>query len=112
MFKSSFTTSESYPAHLKTKMNLGENRPVQVWSSLGDPIAIPEEFRNLRVAAQVHLKSLWLTSSMIGLQWETQNIMLVQAEARQECPFVTSSACDGADVSSQESRDASVDLAT
>ena len=60
-----------------------------MWSTEGERIDLPTSFKNLKIAVEVGIRSVWCTSSMWGLIYQTENLMICESEMEPVCPFKT-----------------------
>ena len=91
MFRSSLATTAPYVPTLKVKMNVTDDaRGVNVWNSCGEVVPHeerPQLWRNLKVAARISIRSVWLSSNMIGVSLQAEDLLLVEQETAPVFPF-------------------------
>ena len=90
MFRPSSACSPPHKPNLKAKISIGEDtNRVHVWSIEGEQLGLPTSFKNLNVAANIAVRSVWCTSSMWGLIYQTEDLMICESDCEKLCPFLT-----------------------
>ena len=88
MFRPSLACSPPHHPNLKTKIIISEDAScVNTWTLTGEKMGLPPSFRNLKVAANISVRSVWATNSQWGILYHTEDLMVCESEAERVCPF-------------------------
>jgi len=75
----------TYPATLRTKVNLSGSNVVRCWSPAEERIDVPQEFRGLELVAIVSVLHLWVMNREFGFVLQPNDLMC--SAVSQTCPF-------------------------
>ena len=50
-------------------------------------MGLPPSFRNLKVAANISVRSVWATNSQWGIIYHTEDLLVCESECERVCPF-------------------------
>ncbi len=86
-YKPCFPENGSYDPVLRTKINLEQPRQVRVWSKDQELTEMPKSWKNIKVAVCVTAKTVWLSSSMLGVTLDATDVLICENDVQPVCPF-------------------------
>ena len=87
MYKPCLPENGSYEPVLRTKINLEQPRQVKVWNKDQELTEMPKTWTNMKVAVCVTAKTVWLSSSMLGVTLDATDVLICENEIVATCPF-------------------------
>ena len=60
---------------------------MRTWDTNGEPIELPSDWKDLKLAARLEVKGVWLSSSMLGVSLDATDVMLCETNEEATCPF-------------------------
>ena len=88
MLRPSLPPNGKYNPILRVKIEIAEGaRRVRTWDSNGGIVELPSGWKDLKVAAHIEVKGVWLSSSMLGVPLYATDVMLFETNGQAHCPF-------------------------
>ena len=87
MYKPCLPENGSYDPVLRTKINLEQPRQVKVWNKDQELTEMPKNWKNMKVAVCVTAKTVWLSSSMLGVTLDATDVLICENDVQPVCPF-------------------------
>ena len=85
-FKPTLTRKGSYPALLRTKINVEGVRPCRYWDENGAPREAPQDWRAVELVPSLVLRHVWKMGKDMGWVIECTDLQVFESKAT--CPFV------------------------
>ena len=87
VYKPCLPDNGAYDPVLRTKINLEQPRQVKVWNKDQQLTEKPKTWKIMRVAICVTAKTVWLSSSMLGVTLDATDVLICENEIVDACPF-------------------------
>ena len=86
-WRSCLKTLKDGRACVKVKLNTAGPHGVKCWLPNGQTEALPENMAGCAVSVHIHVRGIWLSSGGMGLQLECSDVLIVNTQDVQVCPW-------------------------
>ena len=72
---------------MRVKVSTAGSYPVRCWTPDRKAMCLPEDLGGSQLAPLVTARHVWLSNSSVGVLWEVNDLMVVSARPRAQCPW-------------------------
>ena len=86
-YRSPVSRKEGYQPLLRCKVTLAGKSAVRCWSPEAERAELPDDLRPHELVPRLHLSHMWIMGREFGWVLNVVDLMVIDGDARQECPF-------------------------